>query len=386
MSSVIDIDPVSDPRWAELVSGGGGTLFNSPRWLHAVSRSYDFDAHASVVMEEGALTGGLAYTVIEDVRGRRLVAFPFSDFCEPVAPDLESWHRMVDPLLDLGPLTVRCREGLPPVEDDRFRRSVDHRWHATSINHEIDDDTRFAQLDSKFRQNVRRAMRAGVDVTICSDTAHVRGFYDLHVGTRLHKHRLLPQPYRFFERLSGVFGDDLLVALAHHDGRPIAGILFLVSGESLYYKYNASDVTADLSVRPNELLLWEGMRLAAERGWNRIDLGVSSVDQPDLIRYKRKVANEELSVVSMHHARGVRVPGPGLDELLASVETLMRSERVGPDVTGRVAELMAAQRLGESGATGVDGLLGGLADALIGEEYDRGIGERAGDLLYRFFA
>ncbi len=386
MNHVIDIDPASDPLWDELVSGEGGTLFNSSRWLRAVSSSYDFDARASVVIDEGRPVGGLAYTVIDDVRGRRLVAFPFSDFCEPIARDLQSWTRMVGPLLDLGSLTLRCREGLVPAHDERFRRSVDHYWHAVSIKHDIDDDTRFAQLDSKVRQNVRRATRAGVEVTIRSDAAHVRGFYDLHVATRLHKHRLLPQPYRFFERLSMAFGDDLIVALAHHDGRPIAGTLFLVSGDTLYYKFNASDVTADLSVRPNELLLWEGMRLAAERGWKQIDLGVSSVDQPDLIRYKRKVANEERPVVSMQHALGERVPGPGLEELLGSVDGLIRSEGVSPDVARRVTEVLDTQRPAEAGMNGIDGLLGGLSEAFIGEDYDPVIAERAGDLLYRFFA
>lgn len=388
MSSTLDINPVSDTRWEALVSSRGGTLFTSSRWLQAVSSTYDLDAHASVLEERGELTGGLAYAVIDDVRGRRLVAFPFSDFCEPIASDLESWRRMVDPLLGLGPLTLRCREGwLPPAGNDTFRRSVDHLWHAASITPGIDDEERFAQLNPRFRQSLRRAGRAGVEVSIGSDAAHLRAFYDLHVGTRLRKHRLLPQPYGFFERLRSAFGDDLLVALARQDGRPLAGIVFLATGDTLYYKYNASDVTADLTVRPNELLLWEGMRLAADRGWKLIDLGVSSVDQPELIRYKRKVADEERSVVSMTHpAPDGSSPGTGLEELLTSVDALIRADDVSPAVAHRVSAVIEARPLAAVGVTGVDELLGALADALIGDEYDPVIGERAGALLYRYFA
>jgi CelD/BcsL family acetyltransferase involved in cellulose biosynthesis len=386
MKSAIDIDPVSDPRWEDLASGGGSTLFNSTRWLDAVSSCYGFEARASVLVEGGRLTSGLAYAIIDDVRGHRVVAFPFSDFCEPIAPDLESWRATVDPLLDLGPLTLRCREGLPPTLDGTFHRSAGHLWHSISIDHRIDDDTRFSQLHAQVRQNIRRARRADVKVTIGSESDHVRRFYDLHVSTRLGKHRLLPQPFQFFERLHEVFADDLLVALAEHEGLPIAGILFIASGDSLYYKYNASDVTADLTARPNELLIWEGIRLAVERRLGSIDLGVSSVGQPDLIRYKRKLADEERPVVSMSHRMGSRAPGPGLDALLTSVEALVRSEGVDPDVARRVGQVVNGRALEEADASDVDALLGALTDALIGEDLDPVVAERAGRLLYRYFA
>ena len=386
MTDSIDLDPTTDPRWADLVAGGSGTLFNSPRWLRAVSRTYGFEPHASVLRSADGISGGLAYTVIDDVRGRRVVGYPFSDFCEPVAVDAEAWRTMVDPVLELGPLTLRCRDGLPPADDDRFERSVDLLWHAVVIDHDLDDETRFTRVDSKFRQNVRRATRMGVDVTVGSDEAHLRTFFELHVATRVHKHRLLPQPYLLFEQLRSEFGEDLIVALAHHDDRPIAGILFLASGGSLYYKFNASDPTADLSVRPNELLLWTGIRLAAERGFDNIDLGVSDVVQPELVRYKRKVATEERQVVTMRRHSGDRAPGPGLDELVTSLRALAASEDVGDETARRVTDLLDGADLGGAGVTEVEKLLAGLTSAFIDHDPDPAVSERAGSLLYRYFA
>lgn len=163
---------------------------------------------------------------------------------------------------------------------------------------------------------------------------------------RKHKYRLLPQPWRFFEAIWRRFlepGHGVLM-LAECDGQAIGGVVFLEWGDRLYYKFNASDLD-HLDARPNDLVLWEGIGYAAERNLSLVDLGVSDLDQPGLIRYKRKYASEEGSV-TVHRRRPSTASGPA-DE--------------------------------------IRDLLGAMTELYVDPSVPDAITERAGDRLYRYF-
>jgi lipid II:glycine glycyltransferase (peptidoglycan interpeptide bridge formation enzyme) len=112
---------------------------------------------------------------------------------------------------------------------------------------------------------------------------------------RKSKYRLLAQPLAFFENLREAFAasDGIIVLSAEVDERPIAGIFLLAWQDTLYYKFNAS---VDVGFRPNDLLVWESILLGRRLDMKRLDFGISDIDQPGLVRYKRKFATEEREV------------------------------------------------------------------------------------------
>src|SRR5204862_531939 len=105
------------------------------------------------------------------------------------------------------------------------------------------------------------------------------------------------QPYRFFEAIWQAFveAERGALLLAEHDDQPIGGILLLEWKSTLYYKFNAS-AHANLTHRPNDLLMWQAIQHGKARGLTRMDFGLSDWDQEGLIRYKRKFASEEKSI------------------------------------------------------------------------------------------
>ena len=118
-------------------------------------------------------------------------------------------------------------------------------------------------------------------------------------------------------------------------------MLYLEWQHTLYYKFNASDPD-ELTLRPNDLLMWSGMELAQERGLDTLDLGLSDWDQDGLVRYKRKFATREGSILFLRSAsrtdsthqdkHALRVMG-ALTELLTDVDV--------PDhITERAGEAM----------------------------------------------
>jgi len=336
-----EIDPLTDPAWAEL-HRDGSSLFSSAPWMQAVAETYGLEPRARVLYDSaGSPMAGIAYCEIDDPIGRRIVSFPFSDFQEPLG-DLGMAGRLIESLVDKVPVRLRIPADRLPSVDERLFPSVSRAL----LHHDIDvppndSETLFAGLHSQVRQNIRRGRRAGIEVELRGDLEAVRLFYELHVGVRTAKYRLLPQPYSFFEALHRIFGarDELKVALARLDGEVIAGIVYIENGSTLYYKFNASRAEGQ-SVRPNEPLLWAGMEHCIERGLGAIDLGVSDIDQPGLVRYKRKFTANEQEVVTLSTPNSPSAASAELRATLGHLTSLLTDPRVPPSVAEEAGALL----------------------------------------------
>jgi CelD/BcsL family acetyltransferase involved in cellulose biosynthesis len=285
------IDLRHDQYWPLIVKHRFGSLFTSPPWIEAVAQAFDFQILASAQTAGSKLEAAVPFCHVSDFRGDRVVCLPFSDYCDPLVEDAASWAGLIEPILSLGmPVTLRCLRNRVPVADDRFRLVGRGLWHGIDLTRS--EDELWAGLAPSARQNIRKARRKGVVVVHGRTVEDLRVFHHMHCQLRKSKYRLLAQPLAFFESLYASFApyDRLTVLLALADDTPIAGTLFLEWGDTLYYKFNAS---LDRRLRPNDLLVWEGIRLGRQRRLARLDFGLSDPAQLGLVRYKRKFATEE---------------------------------------------------------------------------------------------
>jgi CelD/BcsL family acetyltransferase involved in cellulose biosynthesis len=339
---IVDVPAATDSRWAELVATQPTDVFNSPAWARVLEDAYGFEVRAKVVLDEDDRpVAGMAYVDVEDLRGRRIVSLPFSDFCDPVVADDRAWDSLSAAITTLGaPVTVRClRHDITPGE--RWAETGTYAWHRVDARREVDEI--WASLHPSGRRAIRKAEASGVEVVAAASPDDLRSFFELHLRVRKHKYGLLAQPYRFFQAIWNHFleaGDGRLL-LALVDGTPVGGALYLEWKDTLYYKFNASSV-ASLEVRPNDLVVWKGLAHARSRSLSWLDFGVSDWDQEGLVRYKRKYATDE------------------------GVVRRFTSEPVAEDDVGP--------------------LLGEVTGLLVHPAVPDHLTERGGDVLYRFFA
>ncbi len=328
---LVEVDPRDDPRWAAWISGGHGSLFSSPSWLRAVCRTYGFTPHARLLTGPGTVTGAVAWVPVDDVRGPRRVSLPFSDRADPVPRDPAVLARLLDDRPRAVPWTMRLLEPdgsfLPPDGEVTGRAA----WHATTTD--TDADTLFARLHPQARRNTRVSARRDVRVRRGTAPADLRTLHALHVERRRERYRMLAPPFELFEELAAEFDpeDTMTVLLAEVDGRAVAGALFLEWDGVLYYKFGASRAEA-LGLRPNDALFWAGLRHAVDRGLRALDWGVSDLDQPGLLAFKRKWADDE------RHVLGVRLGPPSsarVDRLLGTVSALLTDPLVPDELTTR---------------------------------------------------
>ncbi len=104
----------------------------------------------------------------------------------------------------------------------------------------------------------------------------------------------------FFERIWREFfpADRISTLLACVGDEVIAGAIFLEWNGTYYYKFGAS--SADhLGLRPNDAIYWTGIRCGIERGLSLVDWGLSDLNQPGLVAFKRKWASTERKLLTL---------------------------------------------------------------------------------------
>lgn len=339
-AAVVRIDPRTDPRW-ERLARAGGTVFTSPPWIGAICESYGFTAAADVALGPGGVpVAGLAWVDVHDLRGARRLALPFSDRADPIVAGTAGWEAVSGAALagDL-PFTLRCAAGTVPTADARLNRTAEAAWHVTGLHGSVDE--LHARLRSQTRRNIVKAERAGVEVVLSADPAAVGEYHRLHVRLRKQKYRLLAQPRAFFDQVWKAFArsDSIRTALAMVDGRPVAGAVYLVWGDTVYYKFGAS-LAEYLPLRPNDALHWALIRWAHERGLAALDWGLSDLDQPGLVAYKRKWASVERRIVRLNAGGPPVGSSPDAERVLGTVTRLLTDPSVPDAVTERAgAEL-----------------------------------------------
>jgi len=333
--TALELDPLADPRWTDLLARApDATVFHHPGWLALLRGSYRYGMTACcVAREDGTLIGGLPVAEVSSrLTGRRLVALPFSDLCPPLLADDAPPAALAlgEALRDLQrrrrlPLEVRGAGkvlSLAPA-GERFHH------HVLSLEPDVAAvERRFAK--AQVRRGVRRARREGLDAVIATDRAALEGFYRLHVATR-QRLGVPTQPRRFILGFEALFRDELgFVLLVRHDGRAVAAAVFLTFGDTLLYKYGASDAHF-LPMRPNNLLFMEAIRWGCEHGMRRLDFGRTHWGHESLRAFKLAWGAEERELRYRHV--GAAAPGgrsARRERVLASV--IRRS----PPLAGRV--------------------------------------------------
>ena len=326
---------MTDPRWAGL-SAAHGSLFTSPPWLSAIGSTYGFAIEAWLDLDQdGVARGGIPAARLVNSQGERLVALPFSDYCDPIDTTGSSSTVLVDHMLALElPLEIRHLDGGPIGSDPRWNAGEPDLWHAIDV--EPNEDRAWETLNGSARRAIRKARDSGIEIRVSDDPTALRTFYELHLSVRKHKYRLLAQPFEFFLALAENFGDRLVLLGAWQGDTLVAGVLYLAWGDTLYYKFNASSGT-ELGARPNDLLMWEGTRYAVSAGLSTVDLGRTDADHESLARYKSKYATREGSITFLRS--GVFERDPALAAILGPLTELMTRPEVPDEVTEAVGAL-----------------------------------------------
>lgn len=287
------LNPLVDPRWPAFVeSHPHASVFHSRKWLQALSSVYDYEPVAVTTCgPQVPLTNGVVFCrIASPFTGHRMVSLPFSDHCEPLFNRADELEAVLDTLkkkvnekewkyIEFRPLSYEPsgRAGLSQTISYYFH-TIDLRPRPEHLFRSFHKDC----VQRKIRRAEREHLRyeAGISETL------LRQFYRMMMMTR-RRHRLPPQPLRWFRGLIESFGDGLKIRIAYKNDTPVAAILTVAHKKSVVYKYGCSDAAYN-KLGGIAFLFWQTIQEAKAQGLEILELGRSDTGNAGLIAFKER--------------------------------------------------------------------------------------------------
>ena len=164
---------------------------------------------------------------------------------------------------------------------------------ATNIVRTLGDDEEalWRGFEHKVRKNVNRARSAGVTIEVDEKGERLAEFLEVYSGTM--GRRNASQAYyfsrEFFEQIHSKLHGQFAYFFAVHESRVVSAELVLVSAHRVYSFLGGTEAEA-FPLRPNDLLKFEVMRWAKQRGKQQFVLGGGYEPDDGIYRYKLSFA------------------------------------------------------------------------------------------------
>lgn len=222
------INPIDYPKWDDLIrSNPNSTFFHSSSWTKVLNESYGYLPLYFSMIDNSRLLSLIPMMEVKSIiTGKRGVCLPFTDYCEPILEDNDSFGDPMNKLIKYGEkaewkyIELRGGNGLCHTS----LTSSSYYGHTLALS--VDVDKIFSSFRDSTKRNVRKAVREGITVNLCKSRESMEEFYRLNCMTR-REHGLPPQPAQFFRKIYEHIiskGADLLCL--HHIRRKISPELY----------------------------------------------------------------------------------------------------------------------------------------------------------------
>ena len=276
-------------------------LFSSPAWLQVLQKTYSVRLFVKYIEANGAVSSYIVYSVVKNFLEWKICVCSYCDYCDGHVQTKEDWQAFIE---DLRREYPDYRIAVRNLRDEIVRECAPlkvlnkERFHLLDVR--APEETLWKQAHDSFKAAVNQGKRMGVRVEVCP-VSELKKFFELHLLVRKYKYRVFPQPYIFFKNIWDAFiekGQGILLGAYDPQGRFIGGNIFLICGNTLYYKFNTSSKEG-LKFRPNNILIWEGICFAKKKGLEFVDLGSSGCEQTGLIRFKEHTGAEGMDITHL---------------------------------------------------------------------------------------
>lgn len=261
-------------HWDAFVqSNPDATFFHRAGWKRVIERAFRHTTHYLYCERDGVIEGVLPLVHIKHpLFGNSLISVAFGVYGGPVALSEaaersldQAAHSLAEDLdvdyLEYRPLKLQKRSGFIEKSDlyVTFRKSL-----------KPNAEENLLAIPRKQRAMVRKGLKFGLESEIDGDSKRLHQVYAASV-------RNLGTPVfarQYFDALMHEFENDCEVLLIVHRGHPVAGVMsFYFRDEVLPYYGGGTREARDLAA--NDVMYWEVMRRACERGCKIFDFGRS---------------------------------------------------------------------------------------------------------------
>lgn len=291
------LDECDEQVWDDLVANfEEGTIFHTWAWMRVIEK-----LSRAVKLPFGIFDGPDLIGVLPLFRARRgpltVLASPLGGVGYGGPLVTSSYHRVVIEHLDgilkrfgAGYIEFRSLDGpVPAALTDSHYTVQEFQTYVVPLSQGA--EKLWSNLKGECRTAVRKARKNNVEILEATDKGFVDIYCEMSRDTYSKSNRsppLSPQDYSTVWDALRPY-DRIKVLLAKHEGRGVAGGIFLRFGSKVYY-WDGAAFRAYYSLCPNNLLHWTLIEWGASNGLTEYDMMGANI--PSIASFKKSFGSE----------------------------------------------------------------------------------------------
>lgn len=267
------------------------SVFHTLEWKKILEKIYKFKPYYLLAIDDD-IKGILCSFLTKGVFGKKIVSTPFNFYNQPLFDDKETGKKLMEYIINIGK-----KENVEYIElkalekfDSRLvsQLNIKDSEHYFISNLKLTsnpEEKYYPRLKKNLRTLKRNMEKKNIKIRELKNENDLKQFYNIMARLYRDKHNMIPQPYALFYEMYKIFDQNLRLLLAEHNNKVIAGMILLFFKKQVVYAYGASDQNYKI-FSPGTLLIDEAIRRTSKMGYERMDFGVTSQYQEDLLKYK----------------------------------------------------------------------------------------------------
>jgi hypothetical protein len=293
--TALSVTVEDDQEWDALVAASpAGEIYHTSRWLYLLQDVFGVQAIRLGLRVGSKLVAGMPI-LLRQMGPMRLAGSPLKHMETPQMGPLTAHGYEEVGVLDaldalqrserIGFADITCmqRTSTEPFTRRGYRVQTSQTLH---LQLKRDAADMWRGLEGRCRTAIRKANRAGVAVEAATGPDFVRDYQRMVNAVFARQHLQPRHDERYYQVLWNRLGmsGNAQVLLARHQGRLIAGAVFLIHGRRLYYQDGASYPEYH-HLCANNLIQWEALQWALGQGLESYDM--VGLGTPSIARFKR---------------------------------------------------------------------------------------------------
>ncbi len=262
-----------DAAWESFVTAQSQCLFYHPVWSRILEAGYGSPTKIYLLKENDEIKLGLPAALFDFKWFRLIHAYtPYGDFLGDRRYSLLFIELLEKMLIQKG----ICQMRLTQLGRDRFAvpasyRSYEGCCHILNLTG-LTEKTLEEGYKTNVRRDIRKAGRAGFVLKRLQTAGEIDAYYGLYRKAMRRHQAFGPHPRKLYQAIARELvphGKAVFLA-AQYQQRTIAGVILILSGDTVYFLGNASDPSF-LHLRPNHFVIHEAILLALRKGFRFFD-------------------------------------------------------------------------------------------------------------------
>lgn len=267
----------SKASWINLEKQAKKFPQNLLRWREAISKTYKNCEPVYYLDNEFAFP---FFLIKSKLFGNRIISLPFLDFGGPIgkinsSTILEILKKTKEKFGEDLKFEIRLNTFLQNYAESEsallgagFKKESDRSQFILNLK---DEKKMWEDFDRITRKGINKAIKSELKIEEIKTEDELKNFYSLYLKN-MKKFGTPQHSFSFFKNLFEEMKENFRGLNCYKEGKLIGSLIVLLTDDYMYAAYNFSDSNF-LNYQPNDLLYWEMIKWASEKGIKYFDFG-----------------------------------------------------------------------------------------------------------------